>query len=47
MRDGKREEGGFGGADSGGQDGDDGRSVFTVVPHELESVEEEDEERRK
>jgi hypothetical protein len=28
----------------GGEDGDDGRSICTAVPHELESVEDDDEE---
>ena len=44
MRDGEREEGGFragvGIWSGGGEDDDDARRICTIVPHELESVEE-------
>jgi hypothetical protein len=46
MRDGVLEEGGADAGVGGWGDGDDddARSVCTIVPHELESIEEEDEE---
>ena len=44
IRDGEREEGDFGSASSGREDDDDARIIYTIVPHELERAEEEDEQ---